>query len=351
MLIKKFIYISLFAVLINCFTVQSAQLETSSILFPESITAIPEEKTANAFYSVGELGALWQFPSDHLPVGGTIGRIHFVAWNILDTRYLKHIVENGQGLRDSLIMEANVPFAVGSELTVREQMVIDSVLEMIDHETHPRSLLALEETGNEVYKRLQEVLPARMGLFPDKIEEIEHGDVFIYDRDVFEFINFQSTIYEVNQRNTYATLTLIERETGITYRFVQSHVPGGPILSVPATEEFANGVMKGFDAQAITVIMGDMNRSPDYFLEEFKVAAARVGLEKQPFINLWIPYPTHINTHQEASWIDNVFLCNPYPEISYHTAAGASELFEGVQGTLDLLERLRPSSIVGVDVQ
>lgn len=55
-----------------------------------------------------------------------------------------------------------------------------------------------------------------------------------------------------------------------------------------------------------------------------------------------IPYPTHINTHMEASWIDNIFISNPYPQIESHITKDGSELFKELQPTLDLLESLTP---------
>ena len=95
-------------------------------------------------YPVGELGDRWQFPSDHLPVGGTVGEIHFACWNILNTKYLNHIVDNGQGLRESFIMTANILASEESSITVRESTVIKDILEMIKHPLRPRSLIALD---------------------------------------------------------------------------------------------------------------------------------------------------------------------------------------------------------------
>lgn len=211
---------------------------------PFTIFATVEEKASTYCYPVGELGAKWQFPSDHLPVGGTIGNIHFVIWNILDTRYLHHIVGNSQGLRDSLIMQANVPVDAESLLTVREALILENIKEMINHKTSPRALLALEETSDNVYTKMQESLPAKMRLIPESLEDLGHGDIFIYDTDIFEFLNFQSENYVIHPSNSYSTLTLIEKKTGLTYRFIQSHVPGGPIFSAPAREEFANTLMR-----------------------------------------------------------------------------------------------------------
>lgn len=307
----------------------------------------PDEKTSTRFYPVGELGAQWTLGSDHLPVGGTIGSIHFVMWNILNTDALHHILGNGQGLRDSSIITANIPFQ--DNLTLRESVIIDQIFEMIQHRTHPRSLLALQETSENVYKKLQESLPANLQLLPMDVEELKHGDIFIFDKTIFDFIDFKCAQYKNKQSkhgNTYMTLTLQEKDTQILYKFVQSHVPGGPdINSLSARIELANAVISDYNAEAISVVLGDMNRSPDYFIKNFESAALEHGLELQPFEIMWPPYATHINTHMEASWIDNILIATPSAfESIVHSevTSEGSAFFTGLQDVLDLLESLRP---------
>lgn len=312
-------------------------------LFPLNVVEIStlqaEEKTSTQFYPVGELGDLWQFPSDHLPVGGTIGNIHFTVWNILDTRYLHHIVDNGQGLRDSMIMQCNHPVAEGNALTERESIILENILTMVAHSTYPRALIALEETGLNVYQELQNRLPARMKLIPSTAEQLGHGDIFIYDAEVFDFADFMTERYKVHPGNTYMTLTLREKVTRKIYRFVQSHVPGGPVNSAPARQELTHAVLQDFDPLAVTIVMGDMNRSPDYFLNDFESAAVQLGMEKQPFINLWVPYATHINTQREASWIDNIFVAMPDQVMNVHVSADETEFFDGMKAVLELLKK------------
>lgn len=309
------------------------------------------EKSSSRFYPVGELGARWTLGSDHLPVGGTVGSIHFVMWNILNTDALHHILGNGQGLRDSFIITANIPFS--DNLTLRESVVIGQVFEMIHHATHPRSLLALQETSENVYQKLQTSLPSNLQLLPTDVEDLKHGDIFIFDKNIFDFIDFKCVQYESKRTkhgNTYMTLTLLEKDTQILYKFVQSHVPGGPdINSKPARIELANAVIGDHNPEAISVVLGDMNRSPDYFIDEFETAARVCGLESQPFEIMWPPYATHINTHREASWIDNIFIAIPRgykPEIHSEVTGDAHAFFTDLKDTVDLLKSLRPSEAV-----
>lgn len=307
------------------------------------------EKTSTRFYPVGELGAHWTLGSDHLPVGGTIGSLHFGMWNILNTNALHHILGNGQGLQDSFIITANIP--LHDNLTLRESVVINQIFEMIQHSTHPRSLLALQETSENVYKKLQERLPSNLQLLPTDVEELMHGDIFIFDYRVFDFIDFKCAHYKNKQSkhgNTYMTLTLLEKDTQRLYKFVQSHVPGGPdINSIPARIELANAVIGDYNPDAITIVLGDMNRSPDYFIKDFENASLEHGLDSQLFEIMWPPYPTHINTHKEASWIDNILIAIPpsYKSLIHSKVTSeASDFFTGLQDTFDLLESLRPSN-------
>ena len=87
-------------------------------------------------FPVGELGEKWDFPSDHLPIGVTINNHHIVCWNILNTDYLHWIETNSQGLKDSAIMRDNVPVGPDSDLTIREERVIQAVLEILMSSTN-----------------------------------------------------------------------------------------------------------------------------------------------------------------------------------------------------------------------
>lgn len=304
-------------------------LFTGSILSAQQA----EEKTCTNSYPIGELGAKWQFPSDHLPVGGTVGNIHFVVWNVLNTHYLQWIENNAQGLLNSLIMTANQPFS--KSLTIREEMVVKNVLQMIRHPSCPRALLALQELGEPVYNALSKRLPKSHQLFPKKLPDNKMEDIFIVDTRLFEILDYSYAQYSF-RNNTMVKLVLLEKKTGLTYCFIQSHIPGGPVDSIPARAEFAEYVMFNYDPEAITILLGDMNRSPDYFLPNFSVAAKNHGLSFQPFKIMKVPYPTHVDTHMEASWIDNIFIANPY-NISEKASEGV-QLLDDLNATIELLE-------------
>lgn len=311
-----------------------------AISLQPNLAVLAEEKTSTWSFPVGELGERWVLPSDHLPVGGTVGNIHFVIWNILSSHALHYIEDNGQGLRDSFIMASNIPADDG--LTLREVVIIDQISEMIEHPTHPRSLIALQETSPTVYHKLKQSLPQNMRILPPLTGDL-YGDVFIFDANIFTYIDHEYQKYKCSRKNTIATLVLKEKATGLVYCFVQSHVPGGPAAnSYPARVELSRAIFDNYTNnytpfKAIIIVMGDMNRSPDYFLENFAAIAKEREMD-QPFKNLWVPYPTHINTHMEASWIDNLFIANPYSTVPCQVAQDASVFFDDLQRTLDLLE-------------
>lgn len=301
--------------------------------------AFSEEKSSTIQFPVGELGKSWQFPSDHLPVGGTAGNIHFVMWNILNRAYLHHIVENGQGLKDSLILEKNIPIEGKESLTEREQLVIDQILEMIHHPTHPRALIALQETGEDFFEELKRVLPTNYIAVTTFENDLAHGDLFLFDSDIFSYEGLISGDYKVG--NTWMIMDLREIATGKLYRFIQSHVPGGPIKSPPSRKEFADVLFDHYNPEAITLVMGDMNRSPDYFLKNFEDAAKARSAE-QPFYTLLPPYPTHVGTTRAAGWIDNIFIANPFENLSVEVSRDGELFFKDLQKTIDLLESYAP---------
>lgn len=305
-------------------------------LFQIAAPLYSSEETSTKSYFVGELGKAWQFPSDHLPVGASVDHIHFAIWNILNTKYLGWIEKNEQGLKDSLIMSANVPISENSPLAVREEMIIDDILEMVNHPIYPRSVIALQEVGDTLFRELASRLPDYMKLLPQDADVQNVQDVFVLDTRVFDVLDYEISKYSFSE-NTIVKLLLLEKETGLKYCFIQSHVPGGPINSPPARVEFADKVMQEYNDENIMILLGDMNRSPDYFLTQFEQSAKKIGLATQPFVSIEIPYPTHIDTKMRASWIDNIFISNPYPEIESSVTEQGSDFFEDLQPTLDLL--------------
>lgn len=311
----------------------------SILLTSVKLSALEHGSTAH--YPIGELGEIWQFPSDHLPVGMSVGDVHLAMWNTLNTRYIYHIHTNHQGLKGSLITTANVPTDLHSKLTLREEIIVELVLDMVRHPTLPRSLLALQEVGTEVYLELKRRLPEKMVIITAFPDDLANGDIFIYDKEKFDYVSLFSDCFQICPKNTYLTLTLQEKATGGIYRFIQSHVPGGPVASIPARDEWAENILINFDPSAVNIVMGDMNRSPDFFLKNLNDAAEDLGHDRHPFQNLWIPYPTHIDTYKRATWIDNFFIYTPELSSYVRVEKNPKNLGASVEKAASILLSLR----------
>jgi hypothetical protein len=287
-------------------------------------------------YFAGELGDLWQFPSDHLPRGATIGNFHIVFWNILNKNYLGHIEENTQGLRYSSILKDNVPVETGNSLTLREMISGDMILEMVYHPTHPRSLIALQETHPDVQKYLKQKLPTSW-MIATPPNQPDSQDIFLYDGDVFELTNLQAVQYSPASPKTIFTITLREKSSNKGFRFLQSHIPGGP-NSADGCAKFSEEVFKQFDPSLTMVLMGDMNQSPKVIQEALEMSAQLNG-RFQPFTYLPITHPSHMNTKLEASWIDNFFIYNPNTNIQASDLP--EEICSGLVPIVQLLNDLK----------
>jgi hypothetical protein len=287
-------------------------------------------------YFVGELGSSWEFASDHLPIGLTMDQTHISFWNILNKLYLGHIVENTQGLRESAIMRDNVPDTQNPPLTVRETTVLKEIAEMIHHPTHPRSLIALQETHPDVLKALQKSLPPgwQIALPPGQKTS---QDIFLYDTQVFELVSLEAEKYSDQLPKTIFSLTLTEKASGKTVRFIQSHIPGGPVNSPAACAKFAEVALKQFDPSITLILMGDMNQSPSVIEKALDLAAKNAGLDKQPYRYLENPNPTHMNTLMEASWIDLFFIYTPDSSAKIQPSQ-PEELFDELVPIVNLLK-------------
>jgi len=97
--------------------------------------------------------------------------------------------------------------------------------------------------------------------------------------------------------------------------------------------------MQEFDPNAVIIIMGDMNQPPDFFLEEFQESAKQNNI-LQPYKKVCIPYPTHVNTHRQASWIDNLFI---YPRDYKFRVSKKDTFFPEVLEAIHQLQSLSPN--------
>jgi len=75
----------------------------------------------------------------------SLGKFHIASWNVLGSDYIDWVTEkDSHGLKGSMISDEHV-FIGDSKLTLRDKHVVDLVLQMLSHPTHPRAVLSLQE--------------------------------------------------------------------------------------------------------------------------------------------------------------------------------------------------------------
>lgn len=285
-------------------------------------------------YHIGELGELWQFPSDHLPIGATLESFHIALWNVLNKKYLHFIEENTQGLKNSSILKCNVPVCQNGSFTVREMMIAAQIFEMISHPTHPRSLIALQETHVDLLNFLKTNLPSSWVILTPP-DQPNSQDIFLFDADIFEAVNLAAVKY--SPLFTIFNVTLREKTSGKLFHFIQSHIPGGAINSPVGCAKFSGEALRQYDKDLTIVLMGDMNQSPAVIERALCKTAEALGIS-QPYHHLPVPYPTHMNTRLQASWTDHFFISTPENhDIIIKASDNPEELFNELVPIIKLL--------------
>lgn len=309
-------------------------------MFAFNICSASEVINYPKHYYVGEVGSKWDFPSDHLPVGATIGNVHFAFWNILNKNAIYHLENNLQGLLESSLISNNVALMENESITIREILILEMIVKMIEHRTHPRSLIALSEVHRDIIHYLDEILPVNWKIISPTSSPCSQ-DIFLYDSNVFEFEDFQSVNYTLKPSRSIMTLVLKEKKSHNSYKFIQSHIPGGPFASLYSIKEFAYEVFQQYNPKMIIAIMGDMNTSPKNIAYALTLEANTKKIFDQPFQYYPTTYPTHIDTNMHASWIDNLFVHNPSKTTNEISVSNdPEELFEELIPIIIMLKDL-----------
>jgi hypothetical protein len=106
------------------------------------------------------LHSVWDFPSDHLPIGtkfihSGIGSICVLSWNMLNKNYMKWIIKNQQGLNGSYITATHDKKLKDSHLDEREFSCLELLALYVKEKSF--DFLCLQEVSNDVYKKLQSI--------------------------------------------------------------------------------------------------------------------------------------------------------------------------------------------------
>ncbi len=303
---------------------EAASQRTSARRMRHQLALAPVIKPMGAH--VGELQEKWQFPSDHLPIGMTLENVNFVSWNVLDGDYMSWVLEkDSQGLKRSMIGEEHV-YIGDSKLTVRDRHVVDLIVDMIDHPTHPRTILSLQECSEPFREELRSRIPAHFELIPS------HGETLLVDRRIFEVVSSKEVtgIFSREPKRTVQDVTLRRVETGQLVRLVNVHLPGDP--THPGRFEFAQYVAKTFDSAVTTIAMGDTNFNELEMQEAMQSAFA----DHSPFA-LYSPYCTNIAPFVfDSKAIDHFFVYSP--EASPVRLSAPDDILRNLSDTVALLQ-------------
>lgn len=275
---------------------------------------------------VGKLGEKWHFPSDHLPVGITVNGIHMASWNVLNTSFMHWIDEGAQGLDGSLITEENVVVKPDG-LTKRDQRVISMILEMINHPTHPKSLLGLQECSRPMLKALKQKLPEQFKIIESKDANARDREIILFDSEklVLKEVKFDTFPCAVGKPITNATFV---DKSGQHYTLMGAHVPGDPNL--PGKDEFAAYLLDNQSPDSIAIGFGDINFNQKDMQEAF--AKELKPNEVNPF-HYSSKYQTEMGLHKEGKVID-LFLVDNFSNLNLSLSyLDADEVWEGLSAT------------------
>jgi endonuclease/exonuclease/phosphatase family metal-dependent hydrolase len=286
---------------------------------------------------VGELQERWRFPSDHLPIGVTIDGFHVATWNVLNAEFMRWVEMDTQGLKNSIIMEEHVSVD-DSHLTVRDQHVADQIIQMIEHPTHPRSILSLQECSMPFIEELKRRLPENMKMVLCSDASVKDQNVIIYDSQQFAYLKDESRIVRDAYPSEGYGRALMDAvfqnwSTNIKYRVINAHVPGNPDL--PGRLEFAKYVMSRESQDYVTMAMGDMNFELQEMNEAFR--SASLDLEKTNPFEGYAAYYTNIGIDKRAKTIDAIFVSGGKFDSTVSVNRPQEVLSEGLQEAVDLL--------------
>jgi len=272
---------------------------------------------------VGELQKQWQFPSDHLPIGMSLEKINLASWNVLDTKYINWQIEkNSQGLSHSLIADENVYIDETKTLTVRDIHAIELVMQMIQHPSHRKHILSLQECSEPFLLELKMHLPSNF------IVIANDGNAILIDTSLFDVIKTQTAnIFSSDPERTIQDITIKLKENQQIFRIINVHIPGDP--TKPSRYELTQYLAKTFDPAITTIAMGDMN------FNEVQMQHA-INISQKPF-TLYTPYCTNISpTTFIAKAIDHFIVYAPNKTVTLHEP---NQVMIGLSSTAKLLSK------------
>ena len=177
-------------------------------------------------------------------------------------------------------------------------------------------------------------IPDNFALYPENEKDIGTEIAVLYDKGRFKLLAAEIHPFTAHPGRSFIIMDLQDKE-GSIYRFVAVHLPGGPKAKA-ARIELTQHLLRNFDIQIPTLLMGDMNGSPCAIRNQFERTATLLHMD-MPFKPIGVPYSTHVNTALEASCLDLIYLAN-----GEGNAFFANAFSQEVEKIAELLKSLRP---------
>lgn len=255
--------------------------------------------------NVGQLQERWNLPTDHLPIGIQYDDVRIVSWNVLNTGAIKWILEDGQGLKRSMIGRQNVRIDPQSELTIRDVTMSDYIIKVLENGA---SIVGLQECSYPFLDILERKLPEEYELLAYLDDEHTDQTAIIYNQNVVNLLDYrsdknvfsarrnrevQNAIFSINKEDNGEH----ESEEKSILRVINAHLPGGPGSTSP--EEFSQYILQN-KGNLPMIAMGDMNKTPQ-------------GMQR-PYYDLYAPYCTNISPERCVSIAIDHFLVANIPK-------------------------------------
>lgn len=241
-----------------------------------------------------QLGKNFKWPSDHLPIGGTVTLeqgtpIRFVSYNVLKQNYIGHITSNNaQGLNGSDITKPSQ--------TAREARICDQIIEMIKA---GNGVLVLQECSLSLRQKIASAIKP-LGYEISVPNPPNDEGPCIYNANRYSVTLSHEAPYNNKGQpvgNKYInTFELTVKKTQEKIRIVNTHVQQG-------NANVLGQKLLAAKTHEHVLVMGDMNAQPTVISNALGNGLKHTCVSGNR--------PTHINTQQELVGYDQVHLITP----------------------------------------
>lgn len=197
-----------------------------------NIRPVQEEKL-----DVGNLSSQWSLATDHPPIGATIvdgeDTFQMASCNVLNSCYIHWVHTQGLDQANFTKLQAqpaeeSVPGHMKG-LNLRDIANAEMVFDMLNHPTHPRDVVALQECSKAFLSYLRANLPEGYALLDaDAYKENWNQSALIYKTSHFQLLECKVTYpyLNVHLEKSLLEAKLLNLNNNKVYSFLSTHVPG-----------------------------------------------------------------------------------------------------------------------------